>query len=650
MKLKDIFRKSVIAVMAVAAVSAAMVSCDDDDSVYNYDSRLHSFGPSPATRGETVRFMGNGLKGVRKIIFPVGVEVSDFVSKTDDEIVCLVPQEAVPGRIRLVMANGEIITKSIITFSEPITVESVTAEKTVLTAGDEITVTGEYLYNVASVTFGNDAEVTTEDFVKQERHTLVVKVPAEAKTGKLTLTDGLDWIYETEDEFQITTASVTALSKTDLQEGEEVDIIGENLQLVKRVIFPGDLEAESFVLAEDNKSIRVAVPIGTCSGAIELELFSLDRISTPEFTVPTIEVTSVTPSRNIGPGQKLTAKGKLLDLVSAIEFPGGEVMRSGWTVNAAATELTFTVPASMVDGMIAFIQNDNIRVMSEGITVAKNGNEFWKGNVDLGNWNANLEVGADKDPLVYAAFSEAITAPGKLTIHFTQDASKTWWQIQPRYRRDWSVAFASVRDNGNSGIVETAAGATSMTLNITQEDIDELNGGGWAFSGCNLTITSMEYEDPNAPKIFLSVNYDISPDGDWENLEVSAQSDEDNSRIWYQMFCGTINGPGTLVINLDTYDPADIPADEEIQMEFRYLYNGWKEHFANAPQVLTIEPGAKNVTIKITQKDVDALHGQNGYDTFTNKKGETRVCDPWEIGWAFSGKYFVIKNFAFKAD
>ena len=640
-------KNCLIAALVILGTAVSMTSCDDDDPKYPYDSQLHSFGPSPATRGETVRFLGDGLTGVSKIIFPVGVEVTEFVSKSASEIVCVVPQEAVPGKVRLVMGSGEIITKSIITFSEPISVESVTADKEELTAGDEIVVTGEYLYNVATVTFGNQAEVPAEEFTVQERHELRVKVPAEAKTGKITLSDGNDWSYTTESEFVIRTASVSALSKTDLREGEQVTVIGENLQLVNRVIFPGDIEVPEFTVNAEGTELTVAVPVGTCSGVINLELFSLDRIATPEFTVPTIVIESVSPARNVTPGAKLTVKGSLLDLVSAIEFPGGEIIRTGWTVDNTGTTLTVTVPASMVDGKIIFVQNDNIRISSEGITTAKNGNEFWNGNFELGNWAANLEVGKDKDPDVFAAFSEAITSPGKLTVNFTQDAASTWWQLQPRYRRDWSIAFASVRDT-NDGIIETEAGQSSLTINITQEDIDELNGDGWAFSGCFLNITSMEYEDPNGPKIFLSVNYDISPDGEWENLEISAQSDIDNDRTFYQMFTETITAPGTLTLNIEQYDV--VPEDEEVQIEFRYLYNGWKQHFANAPSIITIEPGAKTLTVELTQDDVDALHGWGEYASVTNKKGEVHICDPWEIGWAFSGKYFIIKSFAFKSN
>ena len=479
--------------LVLLGTTVAMQSCDDDAPEYPYSSELHSFGPSPASRGETIRFIGEGLGGVSKVIFPVGVEVTDFVSKSDTELVCVVPQEALPGKIRLIIGGKEIDTRSMITYSEPISIESVSSANPQLTVGDELVVTGEYLYNVASVTFGNNAEVLSEDFTMQERHELRVKVPAEAKTGKIIFSDGADWAYSTEQEFVVRSASATSISKTDLAEGESVTVYGENLQLVKTVYFPGEIEAASFTVAADGKSLSTTVPAGTCSGVITLELYSLDRIDTPAFTVPTIEVYSVSPDTNLTPGQLLTVSGKLLNLVSSIVFPGSEAVYSGWQVNSDGSELTVEVPATMVDGKIDFIQNSNIVVSSANLSMKKQGNVFWMGNFELGGWAANLEVATDKDAEMFEAFTNAINAPGKLTINFEQDTTQGWWQLQPRYRRDWSTCFTAVRDV-NGGIIETEAGQTSITLNIAQEDIDELNGAGWAFSGCNMTIVSMEYE------------------------------------------------------------------------------------------------------------------------------------------------------------
>lgn len=491
--INNILRMLIMAFVAVST-TAALQSCDDE-STYDFDSNLHSFGPSPASRGESIRIIGTGLSGVDKVIFPVGIEVSDFVSKNDSEIVVNVPQEAVPGRIQLVMGSKVITSKAILTFAEPITIESVTAANATLLAGDEVVVKGEYLYNVASVTFGNNAEVTADNFVAQSRKELRVKVPAEAKSGKITFSDGNDWTYSTEEEYAVATADVTGLSATELTEGGHVTINGHNLQLVKAIYFPVDIPATAFTVNANGTAIDVTVPHGIASGTITLELYSLDRISTPEFKIPTISYTSITPATDIVAGTELLIKGGHLNLVTSIVFPGNEVITTGWTVNADGSELRVAAPASIVDGRITLVQNANVSVDTDPIATKKAGNIFWTGSIDLGAWSQNFEIGKDRDwePEIYEAFNAAITGPGKLTINFEEDSTQGWWQIQPRYRKDWSTCFVNVRDD-NGGIHNMEAGQTSWTIVLTQEDIDELHGSGWAFSGCNLTIQSMEYE------------------------------------------------------------------------------------------------------------------------------------------------------------
>ncbi|MDE5653296.1 MAG: hypothetical protein K2I48_07510 [Muribaculaceae bacterium] len=472
------------------ALGATLTSCSDE-STYLFDSDLHSFGPSPATRGETIRIIGTNLSGVSSVVFPVDVAVNEFVSRTDTELVVTVPQEAVPGKIILISGGKQIESKSIITFSEPISIDEITTPRPTLVAGDVITISGEYLYNVATVTFGNNAEVAAEDFESQSRHELKVKVPAEAKSGKISFSDGADWTFTSEAEYEIASAEATSLSATALDEGQSVSVIGTNLQLVMAVYFPGDIQAE-FTVNSDGTRLDTRVPVGTCSGVITLELFSLDRIETPAFTVPEIAYASISPDSDIVPGSAVTITGSRLNLVSRIIFPGEESVSSGWTVSSDGTTLTVDTPNSIVDGRITLVQNDNISIQTDAVTVRKAGNVFWTGSFDLGGWAQNLEVSKDH-PDIYPAFDAAITGPGKLTINFEEDSSQGWWQIQPRYRRDWSTCFTNVRDD-NGGIHNMEPGQTSWTFVLTQEDVDELRADGWAFSGCYLTIKSMEFE------------------------------------------------------------------------------------------------------------------------------------------------------------
>lgn len=495
MNTKNIFniqniKKAAALLLASAALLGGATACQDENE-YSYPNELHTFGPCPVLRGQTIEIIGSGMNGLSKVIFPENVEVTEFVSKTDSKVVVTVPQEALPGHLRLIINGKEIVTKSMITYAEPISIESITVDKDVLNAGDVITVTGDYVYNIATVTFGNDAVVEAEDFISQSRKELKVAVPLAAKTGKIVFSDGNDWEEATEKVYTISTASATGLSNDNLDEGDPVTIYGNCLNLVKRVIFPGDLESP-FTVAEDGKSLQTTCPVGTCSGPINLELFSLDKVATPEFVFPTITVKNISPRKEVTPGMELTITGTLLDRVKEIRFPGGDVMTSGWTLSADHKMIIVAAPATMVDGKLQLVQNDNIIVETKTVKMHKEGNVFWTGNVALGNWAANLEVASEKADDIWDAFSKAITGPGQLTISFEEDSAATWWQLQPRYRSDWSICFVNVRDD-NNGIHEMEAGQTDWTINITQEDVDELFGKGWAFSGCNLTIKSMSF-------------------------------------------------------------------------------------------------------------------------------------------------------------
>ena len=169
MKSKYIFKTMLAAFVAFGAMLSVSSCSDDDDDLPFHTSRLHSFGPSPADRGGEITILGYGLGDVREVVFPVDVHVTSFVSKADDKIVVTVPQEAVPGQIRLVMAGGEEITsRSIISFNEEPEVTSVAP--TTVKIGDVVTVTGEYLYNIASITFGNDYELSNSGFTPQTRN------------------------------------------------------------------------------------------------------------------------------------------------------------------------------------------------------------------------------------------------------------------------------------------------------------------------------------------------------------------------------------------------------------------------------------------------------------------------------------------------
>ncbi|MGN0213623.1 MAG: hypothetical protein ACI4AH_02305 [Muribaculaceae bacterium] len=505
-------------------------SCDDDDVI---GVALHSFGPCPVLRGNTIKVIGTDLNKVTKVVFPDNVEVTQFVSKDNGTIVVEVPQEAIPGHIKIVFPGGEITSKSIITFDEPITVDNVTP--TDVLAGDIITVTGDYVNNIASVTFADGVVVEAVDFKQISRKQLQIEVPKAAVSGKIVFSDGAEvpTLIEYETPLNVQSASYISIDKTVVDAGDMVTITGTNLQLIEQVIYPGEIADESFTVNAEGTEIQTVVPVETCSGAITLKQYSGNAISTDEISFPTIEVLSVVPSSKIKVGDKVTIKGKLFDRVREMQVPGGAVLKpgEGFTVSEDGLTIEFSAPSSMVDGKIILVQNSNISVETPTLSMMKMGNVFWTGNFALGNWANNLEVAAEKDASIWEAFSSAIKGPGKLTINFAEDTNYGWWQLKPVYRSDWNTALGGLSSN----IVEMAEGQNSLTLVISQADVDMLYDQGWAFQGCNLTIQSMEWESADGPQTIWEGNLVL--DGGWgNNQQISADkfaNIKDGSKVYF---------------------------------------------------------------------------------------------------------------------
>lgn len=532
--MKTINKIQNILLIALVAIGTMFTtsSCDDDDNGVN-GVALHSFGPCPVLRGNIIKIIGSDLGKVNKVVFPDNVEVTEFVSQNNSLIEVEVPQEAIPGQIKIVYSGGEITSKSKITFEEPITVDNVSPVN--VKAGDIITVTGDYVYNIATATFADGVVVEAVDFKSVSRKELKIEVPKAAVSGKIVFSDGAEVpaLIEYETPLNVQSASFTSMDKTNVDGGDVITITGTNLQLIEQVIYPGEIADASFTVNAAGTQITTTVPAETCSGVITLKQFSGNTIATTEFSFPTIEVTGVTPASKIKVGDKVTIKGKLLNRVREMQIPGGAVLKAGdgFAVANDGSAIEFAAPESMVDGKITLVQNANISVETETLSMMKMGNVFWTGNISLGNWANNLEVAAEKADAVWEAFSSTIKGSGKLTINFAEDMNYGWWQLKPVYRSDWNTALGGLSSN----IVEMAEGQNSLTLVISQADYEMLYANGWAFQGCNLTIQSMEWESADGPQTIWEGNLVL--DGGWgNNAQIDAAqfaSLKDGSKIYF---------------------------------------------------------------------------------------------------------------------
>lgn len=517
MKSKYIFKTMLAAFVAFGAMLSVSSCSDDDDDLPFHTSRLHSFGPSPADRGGEITILGYGLGDVREVVFPVDVHVTSFVSKADDKIVVTVPQEAVPGQIRLVMAGGEEITsRSIISFNEEPEVTSVAP--TTVKIGDVVTVTGEYLYNIASITFGNDYELSNSGFATQTRNELTFRVPAEAASGEITFSNGGDWALTWETPLEVSAPAVTAVSATAVDFGDNVTVAGTGLDQIEKISFPGQAEAY-FTVNADGSEVAVEVPLDTKSGAVSATLLNGAVISLFDVTLPEIAYSSISPAKDIVAGKMLTITGSLLDRVKEIRFPGGASVAYGsWTVSDDGTQIDVKAPEGIVDGKLTLVQNSNIAVDTESISTRKMGNVIWTGNIDFGGWSGYLQIASECNDDVWDTFSKEIKGPGTLTLHFDEDASSTYWQIATVYRSDWNTQF----EGATASIYELEAGASTLQVRVTEADYQMLQGAGWVFKGCYITLTAVEWEGEGGGQDTPGTTVwsgNLALDGSWGSFE-----------------------------------------------------------------------------------------------------------------------------------
>lgn len=480
-KIMKKYLNSFFALFVLVLVGTAFSSCTDE--AYNTDPynksgvSILAFGPAPTERTHEIRITGTHLDKVDKVVFPADATVEEAAvtrsefNKADAENIYLnIPDATVPGHIKLV-AGGEVIeSEGILTFEEPIEVTEVTPVKG-LNAGDNITIKGDYVYNIASVTYTAGVTVPAEEFVSTSRREIVVPVPLAAQTGTISMTDGADWKFEYETPLEILTATCTAVSATSVEFGDQITLTGTNLHTVETVMFPGGVKSD-FTVSADNKTITTTVPADCKSGSITLVLFSGQAVSSPEIAVPTISVAGISKEKDICEGDELTITGENLNRVVSVTLPGvGELAADKYTNDG--THITFTVPEGFVDGVITLKQNANISVDIQ-VAIRKLAGVIWQGKVDLAGWSSFGVFNWDGD--LYKRFQEAVTGPGDFTIHFVQTGAPAQFNFK---LGDWSTAFQNPSITPEAdGVFKPAPGVEDITVSLTAEEVDKMFGSG----------------------------------------------------------------------------------------------------------------------------------------------------------------------------
>ncbi|MBP7151211.1 MAG: IPT/TIG domain-containing protein [Paludibacteraceae bacterium] len=329
--------------------------CENEEEI---DSSiiLKAFGPSPALRGGELRFIGSNLDKVTAVVFQglthgETVEVSEIEVVNEKEIRVTIPQNAGTGKVTLKTPQGDIQTLTPLTFSEPISISSVTP--TTLRAGQILTVKGDYLNLIKKVIFVDNVEVEAEDFVSQSREQLQVKVPAEAQTGKIILSNGEEIpieIYSNEI-INIILPTFTNFTPVTVKPGKNIDITGTNLDLVAGVKFGGNKIVNELILNADSTQITVTVPLEAQDDTIKLITKSGLEVKGNKKLITVMPSNLTVSPTTVKNGNTLTIKGKDLDLVESIKF--GDIV--GQINSKSETEISVTVPETAISTVATLV-------------------------------------------------------------------------------------------------------------------------------------------------------------------------------------------------------------------------------------------------------------------------------------------------------
>lgn len=477
--------------MAALVLAAGFTSCSEDQldtNQYNKSGvNILAFGPMPITRGATMRLTGTQLNNVKEVLFPEGNQKltpsttyisGEFTLQSSEEMTVTIPDQCVPGKLRLVTNDGQTIeSASNITFAEEIKASSITPNP--IHPGEVVSIKGDYVWNIGQVVFFDHVTVDAEDFLLNTRSEIQVIVPAEAKTGDVAYNDGSDGAENISiGTLTIDEIKATGVSNPNPEFGEEITITGENLDLVTSIDFPAVADVP-FQVANDGKSVRVTVPDNTVSGSVTLN--SASGITTSvDIAVPLASVSSTEPVKDVKVGQTITIKGDKLDRIIHLILPAIDGAFTDFT--QTATQITFVVPEGMGDGKVTLVQHENYSIESDKISMYSEAPEttIWAGNFEIGEWNAGMQ------DLAWGGYDWSTAQAGQvLTVYLTPNMSAGWSQI-----RIGNGSWAALP--GTADVNPLTAEDTKFSVTLTQAMIDELvNAGGLVICGAYFTVTKI---------------------------------------------------------------------------------------------------------------------------------------------------------------
>lgn len=312
----------------------------------------NAIGKSLIKAGETEVLRGTSLDQIASIeLNGATVEAADFKSQTASEITFIISSKVADGEITAVTKSGIRIPFGKITTVVP---SQLVATPSPIKNGKEITISGKDMDLITGIAFPNAKESKLN---KVETTKVTSTVPEDAQEGDITLS--LDNGKTVTVAYTLVKPTVASCTPAAITAGEKTIIKGTDLDLVKSITFPGDVEqtVEKFA-AQNANAIAVTVPAACAGTGFKLNLKNgttievKDALSIKAATDPAIA--SITPGEAIA-GSTITITGKNFQNIQNLYIGSYKVNRYTSRTN---TEIVCQVPANAEVGTYKIVMED----------------------------------------------------------------------------------------------------------------------------------------------------------------------------------------------------------------------------------------------------------------------------------------------------
>ena len=379
--MKNIFRYSILLALCsfIGLVSCTReeISTDQfsDDAVV-----FGAFAPNPVVRGAELRIMGSNLDKIVEVQIPGSepiTEIEVVSSGRVSEIRVVTPaagaeDASVTGPVVITDNAGNTYqSMAELTFTEGIVLDSFSPANAM--PGDEVTVKGDYLYNVQQIVLNNGVYVTGEQITAKSRRELKFIVPSNAVTGPVTIGDvdennnpeGLiPNNVPSKEELLIGDPTVKAADRGAVKAGDQITVTGEYLNMIAGANFGG--VAVDYTVAEDGKSLVAALPATAVDGDFVLVSYAGKEFNAGAYTTVIPTNVAIKAESRYKAGLNAVISGKDLDLVTGAALAGTSLEYA-----FADNKITFSIPAAAVDGTVVLSLANGKTVETEAIELVK---------------------------------------------------------------------------------------------------------------------------------------------------------------------------------------------------------------------------------------------------------------------------------------